>query len=172
MQGKMKVAVMDDIRKISMIERDIPTPREHEVLIKLEYVGICGSDLHYYETGAIGDYVVEPPFVLGHEPAGTVVEVGAHVKHLVVGDKVTLEPGKTCGNCEFCKKGKYNLCPDVQFFATPPIDGVFQEYVTHEATLCFKLPENVDTLAGALVEPLSVGFHAAFQGKLKLAKVC
>lgn len=166
----MKVAVMDDIRKISMIQRDIPIPRETEVLIKLEYVGICGSDLHYYETGAIGDYVVEPPFVLGHEPAGTVVEVGAQVKHLAVGDKVTLEPGKTCGNCDFCKKGKYNLCPDVQFFATPPIDGVFQEYVAHEASLCFKLPDTVDTLAGALVEPLSVGFHAAFQGQAQIGQ--
>ena len=132
--------------------------------MKLEYVGICGSDMHYYETGAIGDYVVEPPFVLGHEPGGVVVEVGADVKHLKVGDRVALEPGKTCGHCEFCKTGRYNLCPDVVFFATPPVDGVFQEYVAHEADLCFKLPENVSTLEGALIEPLAVGFHAANQG--------
>lgn len=132
--------------------------------MKLEYVGICGSDMHYYETGAIGDYVVKPPFVLGHEPGGTVVGVGSHVTHLKVGDKVALEPGKTCGHCEFCRQGKYNLCPDVVFFATPPVDGVFQEYVAHEAALCFKLPENVSTLEGALIEPLAVGFHAANQG--------
>ncbi|MGN0399334.1 MAG: NAD(P)-dependent alcohol dehydrogenase [Blautia sp.] len=164
MDGKMKVAVMEAIGKIKMEERDIPKAKDNEVLVKLEYVGICGSDLHYYETGAIGDFVVEPPFVLGHEPGGTVVEVGKDVKHLKVGDRVALEPGKTCGHCEFCKTGRYNLCPDVVFFATPPVDGVFQEYVAHEADLCFKLPDNVSTLEGALIEPLAVGFHAAMQG--------
>lgn len=170
MEGKMKVAVMNGIGKMGFTERDIPTPKDDEVLVKLDYVGICGSDLHYYESGAIGDYVVEPPFVLGHEPGGVVVEVGKDVKHLKVGDKVALEPGKTCGHCEFCKQGKYNLCPDVVFFATPPVDGVFQEYVAHEADLCFKLPENVSTLEGALIEPLAVGFHAAIQGDAHLGQ--
>lgn len=164
MNGMMNVAVMDGIGKMSYTKRPIPTPKENEVLVKLEYVGICGSDMHYYETGAIGDYVVKPPFVLGHEPGGVVVEVGSAVKHLQVGDHVALEPGKTCGHCEFCKTGRYNLCPDVVFFATPPVDGVFQEYVAHEADLCFKLPEQVSTLEGALIEPLAVGFHAANQG--------
>lgn len=164
MDGTMKVAVMEGIGKMGYTQRSIPTPKADEVLVKLEYVGICGSDMHYYETGAIGDYVVKPPFVLGHEPGGTVVEVGSNVKHLKVGDKVALEPGKTCGHCEFCRQGKYNLCPDVVFFATPPVDGVFQEYVAHEAALCFKLPDNVSTLEGALIEPLAVGFHAANQG--------
>lgn len=164
MNGDMKVAVMEGIGKMGYVRRPIPTPKANEVLVKLEYVGICGSDMHYYETGAIGDYVVEPPFVLGHEPGGVVVEVGADVTHLKVGDRVALEPGKTCGHCEFCKTGRYNLCPDVVFFATPPVDGVFQEYVAHEADLCFKLPDNVSTLEGALIEPLAVGFHAANQG--------
>ncbi len=164
MDGTMKVAVMEGIGKMGYTRRPIPTPKADEVLVKLEYVGICGSDMHYYETGAIGDYVVEPPFVLGHEPGGTVVEVGSNVKHLKVGDRVALEPGKTCGRCEFCRQGKYNLCPDVVFFATPPVDGVFQEYAAHEAALCFKLPDNVSTLEGALIEPLAVGFHAANQG--------
>ena len=164
MNADMKVAIMEGIGKMGYTRRPIPTPRDNEVLVKLEYVGICGSDMHYYETGAIGDYVVEPPFVLGHEPGGTVVKVGKDVTHLKVGDRVALEPGKTCGHCEFCKTGRYNLCPDVVFFATPPVDGVFQEYVAHEADLCFKLPENVSTLEGALIEPLAVGFHAANQG--------
>ncbi len=164
MNGKMKTAVMTGIGKMAFVERDIPVPKSNEVLVKLEYVGICGSDMHYYETGAIGNFVVKPPFVLGHEPGGTVIEVGSDVKHLKVGDRVALEPGKTCGHCEFCRQGKYNLCPDVIFFATPPVDGVFQEYVAHEADLCFKLPENVSTLEGALIEPLAVGFHAANQG--------
>ena len=160
----MKTAVMTDIRKVRIEEREKPVPKEGEVLVKVEYVGICGSDLHYYESGRIGNFIVEPPFVLGHEAGGTVVEVGSGVSHLKVGDRVALEPGKTCGHCEHCKEGKYNLCEDVIFFATPPVDGVFQEYVAHEAGLCFKLPDNVSTLEGALVEPLSVGLHAAMQG--------
>lgn len=170
MNGKMKVAVMTGIGKIAYTERPIPQPKDNEVLVKLDYVGICGSDMHYYETGRIGYYVVKPPFVLGHEPGGVVVEVGANVKHLKVGDKVALEPGKTCGHCEFCKTGRYNLCPDVVFFATPPVDGVFQEYVAHEADLCFKLPDSMSTKEGALIEPLAVGFHAAIQGEAHLGQ--
>lgn len=167
MEGKMKVAVMNGIGEMGFLERDIPTVKDDEVLVKLEYIGICGSDLHYYETGRIGDYIVKPPFVLGHEPGGVVVEVGKNVNHLNVGDRVALEPGKTCGHCEFCKTGRYNLCQDVIFFATPPVDGVFQEYIAHQADLCFKLPEGVSTLEGALIEPLAVGFHSAIQGEAK-----
>lgn len=170
MNGSMRVAIMEGIGKMGFTQRPIPTPKEDEVLVKLEYVGICGSDMHYYETGAIGDFVVESPFVLGHEPGGTVVEVGSKVTHLRVGDRVALEPGKTCGHCRFCREGKYNLCPDVVFFATPPVDGVFQEYVAHQADLCFKLPDNVSTLEGALIEPLAVGFHAAIQGDAHLGQ--
>jgi L-iditol 2-dehydrogenase len=170
MNGQMKVAVMNGLKKMGFVERDIPQPKDDEVLVKVEYVGICGSDLHYYETGRIGDYVVEPPFVLGHESGGVVVEVGPKVKHLKEGDRVALEPGKTCGKCEFCRSGKYNLCPDVIFFATPPVDGVFQEYVAHEAALCFKLPDQVGTMEGALIEPLAVGFHAANQGGAKVGQ--
>jgi L-iditol 2-dehydrogenase len=170
MTGKMKVAVMTGIMKTEIVERDIPKPAPNEALVKIEYVGVCGSDLHYYETGRISDFIVKPPFVLGHEAGGVVVEVGSEVKHLKPGDKVALEPGKTCGHCEFCRSGRYNLCPDVIFFATPPVDGVFQEYAAHEADLCFKLPANVGTLEGALIEPLAVGFHAAITGDSKLGQ--
>ncbi|MDY3999247.1 MAG: NAD(P)-dependent alcohol dehydrogenase [Blautia sp.] len=165
MEGNMKVAIMTDVAKIELTERTIPVPKEDEVLVRVEYVGVCGSDLHYYEAGGIGPNIVKPPFVLGHEAGGTVVEVGENVTHLKVGDRVAMEPGKTCGKCEFCKTGRYNLCPDVIFFATPPVDGVFQEYVAHEAGLCFKIPDNMDTMEAALIEPLAVGFHAAKQGE-------
>ena len=110
--------------------------------------------------------VVESPLV-GTFYAAPAEDAESFVK---VGDRVALEPGKTCGHCEFCKEGKYNLCPDVEFFATPPVDGVFQEYVAHEAGLCFKLPDNVSTLEGALIEPLAVGFHAAIQGDAHLGQ--
>lgn len=170
MEGTMKTAVMTALKTVELQEWAITVPKDNEVLVKIEYVGICGSDLHYFEAGRIGDFVVNGPLVLGHEAAGTVVEAGANVKHLKVGDRVALEPGKTCGQCEFCKSGKYNLCKDVIFFATPPVDGVFQEYVAHEAALCFKLPDNVSTEEGALIEPLAVGMHAASQGDAKLGQ--
>ena len=168
MKGKMKVAIMTDVAKVELTEREIPKPAANEVLVRVEYVGVCGSDIHYYENGGIGPNIVKPPFVLGHEAGGTVVEVGASVTHLKPGDRVALEPGKTCGHCEFCKTGRYNLCPEVIFFATPPVDGVFQEYVAHEADLCFKIPDNMDTMEAALIEPLSVGFHAARQGNARM----
>ena len=170
MTGNMRVAVMTDVMKMDFVERPIPQPKDDEVLVKVEYVGVCGSDLHYFESGGIGQNIVHPPFVLGHEVGGVVVELGKNVRHLKVGDKVALEPGKTCGECEFCKSGRYNLCPDVIFFATPPIDGTFQEYVTHEAGLCFKIPDNMDTMEAALIEPLAVGFHAARQGDAHLGQ--
>lgn len=160
----MKTAVMTDIQKITFEDRPAPVPGDNDVQIKVEKVGICGSDLHYFESGRIGDFVVETPFVLGHEVAGTVIETGSNVTNIVVGDRVAMEPNITCGVCEACRSGKYNLCPDVEFFATPPIDGTFQEFVTHPANLCFKLPDNVSTMEGALIEPLAVGFHAATQG--------
>lgn len=170
MQEMMKVAVMTGIGQMAFIERPIPQPQANEVLVKIEAVGICGSDLHYYEQGRIGGFIVEPPFVLGHESAGTVVQTGTAVTRLKVGDRVALEPGKTCGQCEFCKSGRYNLCPDVIFFATPPVDGVFQEYVAHEASLCFKLPDSVDSVSGALIEPLAVGFHAVRRGEAAIGQ--
>ena len=140
----------------------------NQVLVKVHAAGICGSDVHYYNKGRIGDYVVEGEFILGHEVAGTVTELGSDVKNLKVGDRVALEPGITCGHCEQCKEGKYNLCKDVIFFATPPVQGALQNYVKHPADMCFKLPENVSTKEGALVEPLAVGLHACKQGGVGL----
>ncbi|MCL2051851.1 MAG: NAD(P)-dependent alcohol dehydrogenase [Lachnospiraceae bacterium] len=170
MPKTMKAAVMNGIGEIGYVEKEIMAVKPDEVLVKLEYIGICGSDIHYYESGRIGDYIVKPPFVLGHECSGTVAEKGSLVTHLEIGDRVALEPGKTCGSCCFCREGKYNLCSDVIFFATPPVDGVFQEYIAHEAALCFKLPDNLSTLEGALIEPLAIGFHAAIKGQAMVGK--
>ena len=133
-----------------MIIKEIPVPsvKAEQVLVKLEYVGICGSDVHYYHTGRCGAYKVDltKDFMLGHECAGTVVQTGENVKHLKTGDKVALEPGITCGKCEFCKSGHYNLCPDVEFLATPPVQGCYEEYIAFPEDMCFKLPENVSTM--------------------------
>ena len=155
----------------NMVIKEIPVPdiREKEVLIRLEYVGICGSDVHYYHYGNCGAYKVdlEEDFMLGHECAGTVVCTGEGVTSLKEGDRVALEPGITCGKCEFCKSGHYNLCPDVKFLATPPVQGCYEQYIAFPEDMCFKLPENVSTEEGALIEPLSVGFYAAEQGEVQ-----
>lgn len=162
MDGKMNVAVMTAARQMEWVEKDIPKPKKGEVLVKLEYVGVCGSDLHFYEAGRLGNWVPDGPLTLGHEPGGEVVELGEGVSSLQVGDKIALEPGVGCGECEMCKKGLYNLCYDMSFMAIPnEREGVFSDYCVHPANMCFKLPENVDTMEGALIEPLAVGFHAA-----------
>jgi L-iditol 2-dehydrogenase len=161
MKGKMKVAVMTGARKMEWTEKDIPQPKKGELQIKLEYVGVCGSDLHFYQDGRLGNWVPEGPLVLGHEPGGEVVEVGEGVTGFKVGDKVAIEPGVPCGQCEYCKRGLYNLCDHMSFMAIPKErDGVFSDYCVHPANMCYKLPDNVSTLEGALIEPLSVGFHA------------
>lgn len=159
---------MTDLDKMEIRDIEMPKAGAKEVLVELEYVGICGSDVHYFHDGRCGDYKVEGDFMLGHECAGTVVELGEGVENLKVGDKVALEPGITCGQCEFCKTGRYNLCPDVQFLATPPVQGCYENYIAFPENMCFKLPENISTKEGALVEPLSVGMHAANQGDVKL----
>ena len=153
-----------------IVEKHIsrPTPQADEVLVKIKSVGVCGSDIEYYEHGKIGDFVVKKPLILGHEASGQVVEVGENVTSLKVGDRVALEPGVPCRKCEFCKTGRYNLCPDVQFMATPPVDGAFREYVAHPADFAFKVPEGVSYEEAALVEPLSVGIHAVERAQLKL----
>jgi L-iditol 2-dehydrogenase len=159
---------MTGLNKMEMREIPMPVPKEKEILMKVEYVGICGSDVHYLEYGKIGDFIVDGDFILGHECAGTITAVGSDVSTLKVGDRVALEPGCTCGQCEFCKSGKYNLCPDVEFLATPPYHGCLMNYITFPANMAFKLPEKTSTKEGALVEPLSVGMHAAKQGKVTL----
>ena len=139
----------------------------HDVRIALHTVGICGSDVHYYTHGAIGPFVVREPMVLGHEAAGTVVEVGDAVTNLAVGDRVCMEPGIPDPNSKATQLGIYNLDPAVRFWATPPIHGVLRPTVVHPAAFTFKLPDSVSFAEGAMVEPLAVGLHAATKARIK-----
>jgi L-iditol 2-dehydrogenase len=141
-------------------ERAMPEPGPRDVLVEIAAVGVCGSDMHYYEHGRIGSFVVREPLVLGHESAGRVTALGSEVTKHAVGDRVTLEPGVPCGRCRECRAGRYNLCRDVRFFATPPIDGAFANYVTIHEDFAFALPDSVSDEAGALMEPLSVAIWA------------
>lgn len=162
----MKAAVLYKARDLRL--EDVPTPQcgPDEVLVRVKSVGICGSDVHYWRTGHIGSFVVEAPMILGHEVAGVVAEVGAAVTTLRVGDRVALEPGVPCRRCEVCKTGRYNLCPDVRFFATPPIDGALSDYTLSPADFAYKIPDTLSLDAAALIEPLSVGLHACRRGGL------
>jgi L-iditol 2-dehydrogenase len=156
----MQAVYLEGPGEFSLREVPVPVPGPREVLVKMKSVGICGSDIHYYEHGRIGDFVVEEPMVLGHECAGEVVGLGAEVSSLQIGETVALEPGIPCRRCKHCLGGRYNLCPEVVFMATPPHDGAFREYVTSPEDFAYRLPEGVSTEAGATIEPLSVGLHA------------
>ena len=155
-----RAAVLVRPSEIAIEERPVPEPGPREVLVEISAVGVCGSDVHYYEHGRIGSHIVRGPLVLGHESAGRVVSVGEEVSRHAVGDRVTLEPGVPCGRCRECRAGRYNLCPDVVFFATPPVDGAFANFVTIHEDFAFALPDSLSDEAGALMEPLSVGIWA------------
>src|SRR5919205_2407101 len=127
------------------------------MLVEIRAVGVCGSDVHYYEEGRIGSFVVDEPLILGHESMGTVVALGEGATKHQVGERVALEPGVPDMTCRECRAGRYNLCPNVRFFATPPIDGAFANYVAIHEDFAFALPDNLSDNAGALMEPLSVG---------------
>ncbi|KAK9312416.1 chaperonin 10-like protein [Lipomyces starkeyi] len=146
--------------KIRMEDSAILRPGKGEVLIHVKATGICGSDVHFWKTGAIGELKVLGDFILGHEGAGLVIEVGEGVTNVNVGDRVAIEPGVPCGKCHYSKSGDYNLCREVAFAGVYPYDGTIQRYKVHKAEYVFKLPDSMTYSQGALVEPLSVVMHA------------
>lgn len=163
-----RVSVLGADLALRMEERPVPTPGPDEVLVRVRSVGVCGSDIHYFEHGRIADFIVEAPLVLGHESSGTVVAVGDGVEDIALGSTVAMEPGVPCGSCEQCRAGRYNLCPDVQFFATPPVDGTFCEYVVLPRAFAHPVPDHVSFDAAALVEPLSVGVWACRKANVRV----
>jgi L-iditol 2-dehydrogenase len=156
----MRASVLHSKETVSVDEVAIPTVKADEVLIRVAAVGVCGSDVHYFHEMRIGDFVVEQPMVLGHEASGTIVEVGAGVARSRIGERVAIEPQRACRVCEQCKHGRYNLCPFMEFYATPPIDGAFAEYAVIQADYAFPIPDSMSLEAAALCEPLSVGIWA------------
>lgn len=163
----MKALVLE--RKDELALRDIAIEESlgpHDVRIALRRVGVCGSDVHYYAHGAIGPFIVKEPMVLGHEASGEVVETGAAVASLSVGDRVCMEPGIPDPCSRATRLGKYNLDPSVRFWATPPVHGVLRPSVVHPADFTFRLPNSVSYAAGAMVEPLAVGVHAATKAQI------
>jgi L-iditol 2-dehydrogenase len=163
----MLCAVLHGVGDVRLERRPLPQAKANEVLVEVKRVGVCGSDVHYYTHGRIGSYVVREPMILGHESAGLVAAVGQAVTRFKPGDRVTIEPGYTCRKCIYCRTGRYNLCPDVVFMATPPIDGAFCEYVAWPEDFCFPLPDALTYEEGAMMEPLAVGLWAAERGGVR-----
>lgn len=162
----MRAAVLHGVHKIVLEERPRPEPGPREVLVQVASVGTCGSDVHYYEHGRIGDFVVESPLVLGHEPSGTVVAAGSEATRHRRGQRVSLEPGVPDFTCSQCRAGRYNLCPQMRFFGTPPVDGAFCEYVVMHEEFAYPVPGALSDDAAGLIEPLSVGVWACRKARV------
>jgi L-iditol 2-dehydrogenase len=162
----MRASVLTGAGQLSVERRPLPVVAPDEVLVKVAAVGVCGSDVHYYREGRIGEFVVDGPLVLGHEASGRIVAVGAEVDPSRVGERVGIEPQRPCRTCWQCKSGRYNLCPDMRFYATPPVDGAFCEYVTIQADFAHPVPDSISDDAAALLEPLSVGIWACRKARV------
>lgn len=157
----MKAVYLDEVRTFS--ERELPKPQcgSHQVVVQMKAAGVCGSDVHYWENGRIGQFVVREPLILGHECSGVVTAVGNEVTRFDVGDRVVLEPGVPCMKCEHCLKGRYNLCQNIVFFATPPDDGILVESIAYDENFVFKIPDEItDFGLATMAEPMSVGVFA------------
>jgi L-iditol 2-dehydrogenase len=159
-----RAAVLHAIGDVRIEDRPMPEPGPLDVLVEIAAVGVCGSDVHYYEQGRIQTRIVRGPHVLGHESAGRVVAIGERVSKHGVGDRVTLEPGFPCGRCRECRTGAYNLCQDVKFLGAPPTDGAFTRYLAMHEDFAHALPDDLSDEAGALMEPLSVALWACERG--------
>jgi len=165
---KQTALVLEHTRNLSIREIEIgETLGPRDVRVDIHTVGVCGSDVHYYQHGAIGPFVVNAPMILGHEAAGTVTQIGPEVTHLKVGDRVCMEPGIPDADSRPTRLGMYNLDPAVRFWATPPVHGCLRSSVIHPAAFTFKLPDPVGFDEGAMVEPLAVGMHAVNKAKIK-----
>ncbi|MGF6824607.1 L-iditol 2-dehydrogenase [Microbacterium sp. ZKA21] len=155
-----RTALMPELGRIEIVDRVVPELAPRQALVQVESVGVCGSDAAYFTVGYIGDWVVDGPIVLGHEASGQVVAVGADVTHVAVGDRVAIEPGTPCRDCADCTAGRYHLCPDLAFLATPPYDGALTQLLAMDERNLFRMPESMSFDEGAMLEPLSVGIWA------------
>jgi L-iditol 2-dehydrogenase len=166
-RGAMTAAVLHGPGDLRLEQLPVPTPAANEVLVQIMSVGVCGSDVHYFEHGRIGDFVVERPLILGHETAGVIVDVGSDIPRQRIGERVSLEPGASCGHCRECRSGRYNLCPLMRFHGTPPVNGTLAEFVCHRSDLAFTVPDDLSDNAAALLEPLSVAIYATRKADLR-----
>ncbi|KJX92130.1 d-xylulose reductase a like protein [Zymoseptoria brevis] len=160
--------VLRSVKNVAFEDRPIPQLRDaYDVRVHIRQTGICGSDVHYWQRGRIGDFVLKSPIILGHESAGIVVEVGTAVKNVKVGDRVAIEPGVPCRRCDHCRSGVYNLCADTVFAATPPWDGTLAKYYIVASDYVYPIPDHMTMEEGALVEPTAVAVQICKVADLK-----
>ncbi|MCL2056460.1 MAG: alcohol dehydrogenase catalytic domain-containing protein [Oscillospiraceae bacterium] len=159
---------LDAQHNLRIEEREVPIPQKGEVLIKIAANGICGSDVHFYKDGRLGNFVVTEPYIPGHEASGTVEALGEGAKNFKEGDRVVIEPGIACGLCSFCKSGRYNLCPDVVFMSAPPVNGTFCDYITIQESFVFRIPDSLTLTEAALAEPAAVAVHCVNRARIPL----
>jgi L-iditol 2-dehydrogenase len=162
----MRAAVLVEQGRIEIEQRPVPAPDPGDVLIRVSSVGVCGSDVHYYRHGRVGGFAVNAPMVLGHEAAGTIVGVGESVDPSRIGQRVSIEPQRPDPDSSETRRGQYNLCPRMRFYATPPVDGALCDYVTIGAAFAHPVPDSMSDDAAALCEPLSVGIAAIRKAEL------
>lgn len=166
MTDQMAAARLHAVSDIRIDQIPKPTLDNDQVLVKVMAVGVCGSDVHYYHHGHIGSNFLDGPLVLGHELSGVIVATGMDVDPSRVGQRVAVEPQRPCGDCDKCLSGQYNLCRDMKFYATPPIDGAFAEFAVIQSKFAFEIPDSMSFEAGALIEPLSVGIWSCKKAKV------
>lgn len=166
----MKAVAWTAPRTMALVDRPVPVPQPHEVLLRIASTGVCGSDMHYYIDGHIGSQVITPPLVLGHEYAGVVEAVGAAAGPALLGKRVAVEPGIPCMHCEWCRTGHYNVCRKMFFPGGPGCDGAFAEYIAVHAAFCFPVPDHVSMPLAAMVEPLAVALHTVELANLKVGE--
>jgi L-iditol 2-dehydrogenase len=162
----MRASVLTGVKTLSVEHVPTPSMAGDEVLVEVAAVGVCGSDTHYYRHGRIGDFVVTGPLILGHELSGRIVAVGEEVPESRVGERVAIEPQKNCRKCRECRAGRYNLCPNMEFYATPPIDGAFAQYCVIRTEFAHKIPDSMSDESAALLEPLSVAVTTMRKAKI------
>ena len=167
MTNQMRTSYLMKQGEISLTTSATPLVEHDQVLVQVAAVGVCGSDVHYYQHGKIGPYEVKQPLILGHELSGVITAVGQDVDPSRIGQRVAVEPQRPCGKCEQCTSGRYNLCPEMIFFATPPVDGAFCEYVAIQSKFAYEIPDSVSFNAAALIEPLSVAIWALQRAEIK-----
>lgn len=155
-----RCAFLDANHNFQILEMEIPRPNADQVVVKIMANGICGSDIHFYKDGRLGNFVVTDPYVPGHEASGIIVDMGAEVKGISIGDRVVIEPGIPCGQCDYCRKGRYNLCKEVVFLSAPPINGTFCDYISIRKDCIHKIPNDLCFGRASLVEPVAVAVHA------------
>jgi len=164
----MKAMALSGIRQMRLV--DVPEPvveQDTDVLLKIEAVGVCGSDVHYYVTGRIGSQTVEYPFVVGHECAATVKAIGKGVSRVKVGDRVVVDPAMACYQCDQCRVGRENTCRNLKFLGCPgQAGGCLCEYIVMPERSCFPVADDFDFGKGVLCEPLAIGLYAVRQGSV------